>query len=318
MEASPGNIFTAELSDSLGGFDDPVILGSITSTDSIGTIPGYIPDTISTGNKYRVRITASNLPLTGIPGTDTLQILNQTLPDPVITPSVDPDLCDGEIVGISTESLLYLQYVWYRNDEVLEGDTTNSIVVNEEGTYYVRIFNACSIDSLASNTIDVIVNPLPEIHLSLEGTLLTATYDPDYRYTWYKDGVDIMLDESTWEYTATENGEYLVEVTDENGCFGTSNGQIITDITGIDNILSNIALYPNPTNDKLYIIVHGDINIERIAVTDLSGNTIIEDEYTYRNPGDLIEIDLSVQNPGFYIANIETSEGIVYFKLMKQ
>ncbi len=318
VEVSSGNIFTAELSDSLGGFDDPVILGSITSTDSIGTIPGYIPDTIPTGNKYRVRITSSNLPLTGIPSTDTLQILNQTLPNPVITPSVDPDLCDGETVEISTETLLYLQYVWYRNDEILEGDTTNSIVVNEEGSYYVRTFNACSTDSLTSNSIDVIVNPLPEIYLSLEGTLLTATYDPDYSYTWYKDGVDLILDESTWEYTATENGEYLVEVTDENGCFGTSNSQIISGITGIDNILSNIALYPNPTNDKLYIIVHGDINIERIAVTDLSGNTIIEDEYPYWNSGDLIKIDLSVQNSGFYIANIETSEGIVYFKLMKQ
>lgn len=317
-EVSPGNIFTAELSDSQGGFDDPVELGTLASSDQIGTISGYIPETVPTGDHYRVRITSSDLPIVGIPGSEYLQILNQDLSEPVITPSVDPDLCEGEMVEISTEPLSNIQYVWYRNDVVLEEATTNSIVVDTEGTYYVRIFNACSTDSLPSNTIEVIVNPLPEISLSLEGTVLTATWDPDYRYTWYKDGADLLLDESTWEYTATENGEYQVEVTDENGCPGTSNSQIVSGITGIGNFRTDIGLYPNPTDGRLYVMLHGDLTIERITVTDLSGNTLIEHEYTHRNAGDLLEMDLSDQSPGFYIVKIKTSEGNVHLKLMKQ
>lgn len=317
IEVSPGNVFTLVLSDSLGSFDTPVVLASIATTDSIGMITVDIPGDLSTSDQYRVRINASNPSITGIPSESTLQILNRTLSNPVITPSGDVGICGDESIVLSTEPLVFLHYIWYQNDEVIEGATSYSITVNEDGTYYVRIYDACTIDSLSSNTVTVTVNPLPEVYLSLEGTLLTATYDQDYSYTWYKDGVDLMLDESTYEYVATENGEYLVDVIDENGCNARSNSQIVNSITSIDNIISSMQIFPNPTDGKVYITLTKNIAVKRITVTHLSGKVVYDNKNTIEKKGDQFELDLSNQNPGFYIVSIKTNEGSAYFKLLR-
>jgi len=318
VEVSPGNMFTAELSDSLGSFDDPLIIGSVSSTDSIGTIEGYIPDNISTGDQYRIRINASNPPISGIPGTATLQILNRTLSNPVVTPSGETSFCDGESLVLSTDNLVDLQYIWYNNDAVLDEATTYSYTASEEGTYYVKIFDVCSSDSLSSNMVNISIYPLPAIDLSMEGTLLTATQDPNYSYAWYRDGDNLLLDDTEYQYTAIENGEYRVLVTDENGCSETSNSQIVSSITGLENILLSMDVFPNPTGGKVYITLKSDIKIERLTVTNVFGNTIYDKKYTLQSAGEKLELDISNQAPGIYMVNVKTSEGPVYLKLVKQ
>ena len=53
-----GNIFSAELSDALGSFAFPVVIGSLASTNS-GTISCLIPQNTPAGSAYRIRITSS-------------------------------------------------------------------------------------------------------------------------------------------------------------------------------------------------------------------------------------------------------------------
>lgn len=54
-----GNVFTAELSDSLGSFSSPTNLGSVNGTTS-GIINTVLPPNVEPGASYRVRITASD------------------------------------------------------------------------------------------------------------------------------------------------------------------------------------------------------------------------------------------------------------------
>ena len=317
IEVTEGNIFTVELSDSKGNFKVPVEIGNFTGTDSIGTILCYIPDTIPSGDQYRLRVNASSPSITGLSSEENLVILNGSLPNPVLTPAGNASICEGESIFIHTDSTTNLQYIWYRNDIIIADATNHWLDASEEGTYYVEIFNACSTDSFPSNTINITANPLPAISLTLDGTLLTATQDVDYSYTWYKDGIDLMLDESTYEYTATENGVYYVMVTDENGCTNTSNSQEVSSISGLDNILEKLDIFPNPTNEKVFIVLKGNYRIKRITVFRMAGEIIYDETMQSQNTEEEIELDLYDQNAGLYMIRILTNTGPLYFKLIK-
>lgn len=59
-----GNVFTAQLSDAQGSFDQAVDIGSVTSTFS-GTITAVIPGNTPLGTGYQVRVRASNPAMVG-------------------------------------------------------------------------------------------------------------------------------------------------------------------------------------------------------------------------------------------------------------
>ena len=59
-----GNVFTAQLSNSVGSFSAPTNIGTLTSTVS-GTINAFIPQSISAGSGYRIRIVSSSPVVTG-------------------------------------------------------------------------------------------------------------------------------------------------------------------------------------------------------------------------------------------------------------
>lgn len=55
-----GNIFTAQLSNSLGSFASPVDIGTLSGTTASGTIDATIPANTASGSGYRIRVVASN------------------------------------------------------------------------------------------------------------------------------------------------------------------------------------------------------------------------------------------------------------------
>jgi len=106
-------------------------------------------------------------------------------------------------------------------------ETTQSITVSSEGTYYVQATD--SVTGCVGVSDDVIVDFHP-------------TFDPDITVdgnTAFCDGGEAILtvvegesfvwstNETTQSITVTESGNYTVTVTDENGCTGTA-GQTIT------------------------------------------------------------------------------------------
>jgi hypothetical protein len=55
-----GNVFTVELSDSTGSFDTPTVIGTLASISNSGTIIASIPNTVTNGTGYYIRITSTN------------------------------------------------------------------------------------------------------------------------------------------------------------------------------------------------------------------------------------------------------------------
>ena len=120
------------------------------------------------------------------------------------------EFCDGGSVTLTSSEAS--GNVWST------GETTQSIVVTGSGDYYVTNGNN------TSNTISVVVNPLPVPVIAADGA------------TEFCDGGSVGLHtEGTYEsylwsngetgsgITAAQNGNYSVTVTDGNGCAGSSN-----------------------------------------------------------------------------------------------
>ena len=72
-----GNIFNVQLSNANGSFTSPVIIGSYTGINS-AIIACKIPNTITGGSNFRVRVTSTNPVVTGMAGSDALTIGNKS------------------------------------------------------------------------------------------------------------------------------------------------------------------------------------------------------------------------------------------------
>lgn len=106
------------------------------------------------------------------------------------------------------------------------GSVQNTIQLTTEGQYWVRVWNKCS---AASDTINLIVSPNPEIDLGSDTTLcgnFSLTLDAGnegMKYLWMPYG------ESTQTIQAREQIEYKVTVYNEYGCESTAQFEIRSD-----------------------------------------------------------------------------------------
>jgi hypothetical protein len=93
-----GNVFTVQLSDSLGSFANPIAIGAVADTTSRIVTCG-IPKTIPNGNQYRIRVVSSSPVVTGIQ--NDIPITLRTAPD------LGPDttlfvVCANETLSLDT------------------------------------------------------------------------------------------------------------------------------------------------------------------------------------------------------------------------
>jgi len=85
---------------------------------------------------------------------------------------------------------------------------------------------------------------------------------------------------------------------------------MVGDIVAISEITNEMALYPNPVSDYLYI--KSDVVIEKVTIYDLTGKMVKQVE----QPGN--SIDLSNFAPGFYLLKANTSQGEMMQKFIKE
>ena len=142
---SPGNIFTAQLSDANGSFVNKVDIGNITSITG-GNIFAIIPHSISSGSGYRIRVVSSNPVIIGADNGIDLSLNIK----PIIIEGGFTSFCLGGSVTLTSNS--NGGNIWSPG-----GATTEIINVNTSGTYTVN--NGC----LSSSPVTIKANPLPTI-----------------------------------------------------------------------------------------------------------------------------------------------------------
>ncbi|MBK7410571.1 MAG: choice-of-anchor B family protein [Saprospirales bacterium] len=140
------------------------------------------------------------------------------LPNPEITLSGDPAICEGESVFLSIDPSA-TAVVWFRNGELI-GEGVPQIEVQEEGTYSAILFNQfCQIESDPVE-IQVIPFPNPEITLTGDssicegGSVLLSVDMAATSVAWYLDGELLGVEGSQLE--AQAEGTYSAILSNQN------------------------------------------------------------------------------------------------------
>src|SRR5690606_17784045 len=137
-------------------------------------------------------------------------------------------ICEGATT-VLTSSLTAPTYSfqWYKDNVAIPGATTYNYTVNAEGDYYVTVGNGtCNMQSnIVSITTEVVnitsTDPALDIIMPGETKTLTVSTDADGpQYSWTRDGAPIAGTTST--INATQDGEYVVTVTQTVGCAATA------------------------------------------------------------------------------------------------
>jgi hypothetical protein len=158
------------------------------------------------------------------------------------------EVCEPDQVLMSNGFGDYGSYQWQLDGMNIDGATADSYLAEESGEYTLVVTPfECPMSMLSSISETITINPLPEPSIDQTGNDVNTT-DNYVSYQWFLDGMPIVgADDSTWE--AEEDGEYYVEVTDSNGCIGTSD-TINVIVTAVEEeALSINALYPNPAGN---------------------------------------------------------------------
>ena len=87
---------------------------------------------------------------------------------------------------------------------------------------------------------------------------------------------------------------------------------LTTNLSTISNLISNINIYPNPTENFLNISNPNNVEIKSISVVDINGRIV------KNQSNSLSQINVSDLNAGVYFVTIEAAEGKTTKKFIKQ
>ena len=290
-----GNIYTAGSFEGTADFDPGVGTSNITS---LGGEDSFIhkmsqcqPNTgvdVQTacdiytwidGNNYTSNNNSATWTLTNAAGCDSVVTLDLTITNSNTGTDIQ-SACDS--------------YTW------IDGNTYTSS--NNTATW--TLTNQAGCDSVV--TLDLTINNVSDINTSVNGLTITAD-NANASYVWLDcdDNYSILPGETGQIYTATTNGNYAVQLT-ENGCVDTSACVAITTVGILENTFSNtFILYPNPTNGVFSIQFGSPQTKVEMKVMDLSGK-VIEN----RNFANVVLIEHDLDEPkGIYLIEVSNAKG---------
>lgn len=271
-------------------------------------------------------------PVTTIESADSVIVF--PLPDPpLVSPQGQVNICTGSEVELELSN--YFENIqWYRDTVLLFGETGSGLSVSEPGGYWVQY---TSPDGCKSQSEPVVVGlislPLAPAFYAIgnELTLVDPSILPaDYSLQWYQEGE--LIPGATGEtYCFTEPGVYLftLQVTDNTtGCsndfslgasFNPNYNCAISSAEEPDALASSLRIFPNPTTGWVGVSFEkqqpGSVDL---ALFDALGQVVWQ---VQEKTAALIfqkELDLSTVPAGLYFLKIQTADGVISGKIMRQ
>ena len=117
------------------------------------------------------------------------------------------------------------------------------------------------------------------------------------------------------------NGQYIVFVTDANGCISDTNYFNVTWIsTSLESInIINLNIYPNPSDNEFNIVFNSLIGQNlKLRIFNSVGDIIFIDNLENYSGEYKKTIDLSKYTKAIYFIEIETDDGVINKKLILQ
>jgi nitrate reductase cytochrome c-type subunit len=237
------NIYTLELSDATGSFASATNIGSLTSTNTTGTITGTIPNGLS-GSGFRVRVNSDDDPITGTQNNADITI--NTLP--TVNAGAAQAVCEGEEVTLTATNPNGASISWDNNvtdNTPFTPTTTQTYTVTADN-------NGCT----ATDNVEVVVNPTPSVDAGMNQTIcdgeevtISATNPNGATISW-----DNGISDNT-PFIPTMTQTYTVTA-DLNGCTATDAVEVT-----VNPIPSNPTITLNGNND-LEVSISGGQTVE--------------------------------------------------------
>ncbi|MEO1261760.1 MAG: T9SS type A sorting domain-containing protein [Bacteroidota bacterium] len=268
-------------------------------------------------------------PIFSIQSTDTVYVYEVPEP-PLITPSGLLEICEGDTLMLTADYTENLQ--WYKDSSAILDAVEPNLTISSNGTYWVE-YTTLEGCSSVSEPVTLSNLPLPvSPAFSEEGNWLevndTSLLPLEYSLQWYVNG-DLIPDanETTWCNTIPGVSLYSLVVTDEQtGCTSEyslgiaydENADCTVPTKEILAIENSLRLYPNPTSGLLNITFKNEKYQQfEMSIVDVIGRTV----YTQGVPSTSVHfyeiIDLGNLDAGVYFLKIQTEEGQVVRKLVK-
>lgn len=262
-----------------------------------GLAAGPYNITFTDGNGCSSTVLTSNLSDPTPPATPTISVTGATT------------FCDGGSVQLTSSQAS--GNVWTANTG---NATTQSVTVGTAGSYSVTYTdgNGCS---ATSAPVVVTVNSLPTVTQSALGTVcvynspITLTGGSPTSGTYSGTGVSGGMFNPATAGTGTHTITYTY--TDGNNCSNTATADIIVDgcLSISENDLTNVKVYPNPTQHNLTIEVSGDFNYE---ILDTKGRIIEKG-----NGNDKVDVKTSEYTSGVYFVSLKSETINTTIRVMK-
>lgn len=252
--------------------------------------------------------------LPGCPASDRTEVIvNISGFAPVASATSNSPICAGETLNLTANTVVNATYGWTGPNaftSAVQNPTIPNATALASGTYTLSITaGGCA---AATSTVVVAVNANPVVTTTLSGLTLTASVAGS-TYEWYNCADNAVVGSNLQTYTATTNGSYAVEITDANGCVGSSTCQVINTV-GVDakTAINSFSMSPNPTKGKVTIT----------AAFNESANVVIfnalgKEVSRIANIQNGSVIDFSAFNNGVYMVQITNSKGTKVQRVVK-
>ena len=202
------------------------------------------------------------------------------VPSGAIAPST-VTICGGNSATLNATG--GISYQWYRNGNLLTGQTNATLSVNQAGTYTVDVINSFGCKAKASNSSVVTVVPGPSGTITPSTATLCGTGSVPLSvtggssYQWYLNGIAINSATSA-TYSATTGGTYTVDIISGPCTTKASNSAVITQLAQSATISpANVTLCPGNTQPLTVSGSGGTYQWYRdnVIIPGATGNTYI-------------------------------------------
>jgi len=303
--------------------DDEFLVGD----ENCGTVTfdKFTNDTLTDGDL--VVVVQVIHPVLTINSKDTVVVFEQPEP-PVLSPSEVEPLCDGQEVELLASYHENLQ--WFRDTNVLFGETNQMLIVSQPGSYWVE-FTSADGCKVASKTVEVNFSPLPAVPVFVnENNLLVLTQPEDLpedaSLQWFLDSMPIEA-ATDQNYCLSEDGTYTLKVTDNaSGCsnqftfFVSFNPDVNCAVATreLSALERSLKVFPNPTTSIFTLYFELTLPTDlAFSIRDLTGKLIFHEAVQTRGHFEN-SMDISFLPNGVYLLQIESSNRLITRKIVKQ
>ncbi|MFM2039308.1 MAG: hypothetical protein RL432_2247 [Bacteroidota bacterium] len=288
--------------------------GSASGSATVNVVGGTAPLSYAWSNGASTQ-TVSNLPA----GTYTVTVTdangciiteNLTITEPVAlvgnTSVISPILCAGGMAMVNVSATGgTAPYTGIGSFSLSSGPQTFTVIdaFGCTASTTVNITEPTAVSVTTSSTDEM---------MGMDGTATVTVSGgtPNYTYYWMPGG------QTTASISGLAAGTYTVMVLDANGCGDTLEVVVGSQVSLDETGFANAVLYPNPTNDKVYLSFEkASVKEGVIEVYSMDGKRML-----VQTLKDASEHELSLKDwsPGMYRVSLKSDVGSAQWSVVKQ